>query len=117
MSIQKSDVFDIAKAFYDIENARKRLELVLDGKIALSAKQKLSAYAKRLQWIITDMMTTLPKESAEIMRQQVCSWETISFESVFDEMILMSEQQRADFELFAQAYRKGEIVYLDKEAA
>jgi hypothetical protein len=103
------NTFELAKAFLDLENARKRFEMITLDNINPEAKRRLKGYAKRLEWVIQDMKTSLPRQSAEIFSKQVCTWETLSFSAVMDEMLMMDEQQREGFELIAKARRKREF--------
>jgi hypothetical protein len=104
------DTYSLAKGFYNVSNAIKYFESVKDSPaVGPRAKNALNGIIKRLNWCINDILTNLPRESADLMRAEVCTWETLSFESVQDEMILMSQQQRAQFEIVAKAFRAGDI--------
>jgi hypothetical protein len=104
------DTFSLAKGFYNVSNAIKYFESVKDSPaVGPKAKNALNGIIKRLEWCINDILTNLPRESADLMRSEVCNWETLAFESVFDEMVLMNQAQRANVEVMVKAYRLGDF--------
>jgi hypothetical protein len=106
--LPNKSTFEIAKSFYHISNAIKYLESVKDEKaVSPKARHVIGGLLNRLNWCVKDIMTNMSPASADLMREQVCSWETLAFDAVFDQMILMNEEQRSNCEVMVKAYREG----------
>jgi hypothetical protein len=116
-TLPAKNTFDLAKGFYHISNAIKYFESVKDERaVSPKAKHVLNGLINRLQWCLRDIMTNMTPKSADLMREQVCTYETLSFDAVFDEMVLMNEAQRANVEVMVKAYREGAFeIKLEKE--
>lgn len=104
------DTYTLARAFYKTENAAKHFESLLPSlDPRTKARKDFDGYVKKLRWVLNDVMTNLKPESREIFKAELHTWETLAFDSVESEMILMTLEQRLVFEQVAVAFRKGEM--------
>jgi hypothetical protein len=107
-TLPAKSTYDLAKGFYHVSNAIKYFESVKGEKsVSPKAKHVLGGLINRLEWCLRDIMTNMSPQSADLMREQVCTYETLAFDAVFDEMVLMNEAQRGNVEVMVKAYREG----------
>jgi hypothetical protein len=112
--------YDIAKGFFNVSNAIKYFEAIKgEDRVHHSAKRVLDGILKRLNWCLTDILSNMSPQSAKMMREQVCSWDTLDFEEAFDELVLMTPERRANAVVILRAYRKGdfEVQQVQEEVA
>jgi hypothetical protein len=117
-SLPAKSTYELAKGFYHVSNAIKYFESVKgEQHVSPKAKHVLNGLLNRLGWCLKDIMTNMSPASADLMREQVCTWETLAFDAVFDEMVLMSPEQRENCEVMVKAYREGAFeVVVDPKA-
>lgn len=108
MIVPKTEVYSLAKAFYNLANAKHHFEsIALNNKVSDRSRRFFKDYVRRCKWMTDNMVTDLIPESAEIFKREVKTYETLAFESVQDAMILMTQEQRNQLEDAAQSILKG----------
>lgn len=108
MIVPKTEVYSLAKAFYHINNAAKHFEsITANPMVTGNSRRRFKDYKRRLEWIISDVLTDLTAQSAEVMRKEVDTYETLAFDTVQDAMIGMTQDQRQMLEDVAQSILKG----------
>ena len=105
-----NNTYLLTKGIFNIENAAKFFDTVKQELPPRARnRHKLAVYVQRLRWIIQDILTTVPAEMAQQLRSDFTGWDTLAFESVFDEMLQMDPEQRAVMEEAAKAIRAGNM--------
>ncbi len=110
MIVPSTETYSLAKGFLNIKNAAHHFDSILQNRgINSRSRNLLTGYKKRLDWILNDVATELTPSSAEALKAEVQNYETLAFDAIADEMLLMSKEQREQFETLAIAFRKGEV--------
>lgn len=111
----KEQTYMLSKYFYFLKNAQHYLEAIAnDDNTHSMSRRKFKDYASRIQWLFTDLYTRLDRESADMLKAETDTYETLVFDSVFQQMMLMSPQQREVFEECAIEFRKG-LLKIEKD--
>jgi len=101
---------NIAKPFFDIQHASWHFESVAkDSPSGSKARRLLANYAKKLQWIITDFMTELPEDFAQLVRNDISSYDGLVIPACLEELVLMTPEQRDIAEVMLKELRMGLI--------
>lgn len=116
MTPPKEDTMLIAKSYTNITNALKMMEAVRDNRtIHHSSKNMLNNAINRLSWCLKDIMCTLTTpEAKDAFNAEIASWDSLAFEEVQSEMILMPVEQRLLVAPIVKAYRRGELQLIEE---
>jgi hypothetical protein len=103
----QNETYLIAKGFYNISNTAKYFDAIIKSKETLPpTKHIIGNYKKKLDWIINDITTTMTARVSHLFRKEMETFETLSFENVFDEMIAMTEDERLEIEAYCKEVKK-----------
>ena len=103
-------VTNIAKPFFDIQHASWQFEAIAkDSPVGSKARRLLSNYARKLQWIVSDFMTELPADYAELIRKDVGSYDGLVIPACLEELVLMTAEMREVAETMLKELRMGNI--------
>lgn len=116
MSRHSTQTFLLAKSYYNISNAIRYLTDIKSApKVSPYAKTLVSAILIKLEWCIKTTMANLGPEAAASFRQELLSYDTVVFDSIFDQLVMLTQQQREEVEDIIIAYRKGELKISESE--
>ena len=101
---------NIALPFFNIQHAAWHFESVAkDSPPKSKARFLLANYAKKLQWIVNDFMHELPEDFAQLVRNDISSYDGLVIPACLEELVLMTPEQREVAEVMLKELRMGKI--------
>lgn len=95
--------FSIAKALHYIAFSSEYLKVIIaDRNVTPASKQRILSYTNKLEWILRDVTTSIPSDSADLLRKEIQQRDIAAIDSVFNLMITMTEEQRSEVEKFCE---------------
>lgn len=102
----------LAKAFFNLANAEKYIDALTANKTWMSqpVRQRLRMWRDKLRWVKQEIYLSLEPGTSQMLREEIESFETLGLDACIDELVMMTEEQRATAEGLLKAIRKGEII-------
>ena len=110
-----TEVMTLAKGIYSLNKAKEYFSSVKSSpNVGFTAKGFLAMILDKIMWIINAMRLRMGDENRDVFNAEITKGDSIQFDAVFDEMILMSPEQRDIVERMVKGLRKGEVIFTDK---
>jgi hypothetical protein len=108
--LTRQDTFNIAKAFFHIQNAHTYFTAVAKSpEVPQGGKDFARQMITKLSWCMSAMNDRLSPEGRKHFKEQVKLADTLQFDSIFDIMVSMTPEQREGLEMCAHGIKSGEI--------
>lgn len=94
--------FSLAKAIHFICFAIAYLQdVVISEQMTGNSKHFIGELVKRLQWVLNNIYARMSADGATILRKEIDGRDIAVFDSVFNMMLTMTEEERQQVEDFA----------------